>query len=268
MDDKKHKVVILCGHNLICLSTCSTIIESGVHVVGICVCDQRTAGLPITYIWKSMRKKGAKRVLGQLLGRIYYNMLSGKKDKIISRNLYSKTKIDNIIDNWKGDIHYTKSYSDPGTLKWLENLNADIFIVHTPYWLGKKVRELPKKQIVIGGHPGLTPKYRGAHSAFWAIYNGYPEDVGCSIFWLDGGVDTGDLIKQERIRIEAGDSFVTLGWKGMIREAEMQSKVILEYEDGIDIPRRKHDSIPESSYYDEPTLCEYLKYRKKQILTR
>lgn len=269
MNDKcKNRIAILCGPNLRHLSTCATIIKSNVLVVGICVCNQETAGLPIRYIWKSMKKKGVGKVFGQVLGRIYYNILNKKKDQIIHQKLYDEKEINNVINDWNGDIHYTKSYSDPETLKWLENLNADIFVVHTGYWVGKKVRKLPKKKIVIGGHPGLTPKYRGSHSAFWAIYNGHPEDVGCSIFWLGSGVDTGDLINQEKIKIEDGDSFVTLGWKGMIREADMQAKVICEYEDGIDIPKLRHDAIPEDSYYDVPTLFEYLKYRKKQKVAR
>lgn len=61
---------------------------------------------------------------------------------------------------------------------------------------------------------------------------------------------------------------MTLGWKGMIKQAEMQAKVILEYDDGRKIPRIKHESIPENSCYDLPTLFEYLKYKKKQNLVR
>lgn len=269
MDEKKrYSVAILCGPDLRHLSTCAIIIEAGINVVGICVCNQKNLGLPIKDIWKAIFRKGAKKILEQILGRIYYNLLNKRKDQIIFKKLYDEKKITNVIHNWNGEIHYTQSYSDPETLKWLEKINADIFVVHTGYWIEKKIRELPKENIIIGGHPGLTPKYRGAHSSFWAIYNGHPEDVGWSIFWLTGSVDAGDLIKQERIKIEDGDSFVTLGWKGMIREAEMQAKGILDYEKGIEIPRCRHDSIPDDSYYDVPTLNEYLKYRKKQKIVR
>jgi folate-dependent phosphoribosylglycinamide formyltransferase PurN len=268
MRSTTNRIAILCGPKLRHLSTCSTIIKSNVHVVGICICNEESGGLPIKYIWRSMKKKGAGKVFGQILGRMYYNLLNKRKDQIIHNKLYNEKEINEVISDWNGEIHYTTSYSDPETIRWLENLKADIFVVHTGSWVGKKIRELPKKKIVIGGHPGLTPKYRGSHSAFWAIYNGHPEDVGCSIFWLDGGVDTGDLIKQEKIKIEDGDSFVTLGWKGMIKEADMQAKVIREYQDGIAIPRIKYDSIPEDSYYDVPTLFEYLRYRKTQKGTR
>jgi methionyl-tRNA formyltransferase len=123
---------------------------------------------------------------------------------------------------------------------------------------------MPKKDIVIGGHPGLTPEYRGSHSAFWAIYNGEPEKVGCSVFWLDEGVDTGDLIVQEPIPIEPGDSYFTLGWKGMKRIAELQAKTVTDFDRGIPIRRKKHASIPAGSEYPVPTLLDYLKYRRRQ----
>lgn len=95
-----------------------------------------------------------------------------EKDKIIFNNLYHEDEIKKNITEWEGPTQYTKNYSDSETVKWLENLRADIFVVHTAYWVGKTVRELPGKKIIIGGHPGLTPEYRGSHSAFWAIYNG------------------------------------------------------------------------------------------------
>ena len=39
----------------------------------------------------------------------------------------------------------------------------------------KNVIEISKEKIVIGSHPGLVPFYRGAHSAFWCIYDEEPE---------------------------------------------------------------------------------------------
>lgn len=267
-DEKKNRIVVLCGSSLHHLFTCATLIKADLDVVGICVCDQKTMGLPAKYVWRSIKKKGLAKVMGQILGRIFYELLNKKKDKEIYRKLYDEENIRGVVMEWTDKFHYTDNYSNPETIDWLKSVDPDVMVVHTGYWIGKSVRKIAKKDIVIGGHPGLIPHYRGSHSAFWAINNGCPEDVGCSIFWLGGGLDTGDLIRQEKISINEGDSFVTLGWKGMIKEAEMQAEVLSEFELGIEIPRLKHNSIPENSYYDVPTLSEYLSYRKKQNLTR
>ena len=43
-------------------------------------------------------------------------------------------------------------------------------------------------------HGGLSPEYRGADCTFWALYNGEPENVGCTLHYINEGIDTGDLI--------------------------------------------------------------------------
>ena len=34
-------------------------------------------------------------------------------------------------------------------------------------------------------HGGLSPHYRGADSTFWALYNGEPDQVGCTLHRID-----------------------------------------------------------------------------------
>jgi folate-dependent phosphoribosylglycinamide formyltransferase PurN len=264
----KNRVVILCGNNLHHKQTCASLIFKGVEVVGICICDQTSLNLPFKYLIKSIKRKGFFRVISQVFARLVYNYKNKKKDSILKMEIFREKEIDSILNNWNGLTHYTKSYSDAKTLSWIDELSPDICVVHSPYWVSSAVRDLIKTNIVIGGHPGLTPNYRGAHSSFWAIYNGKPEDVGCSVFWLDDGVDTGDLISQRRVEVDPGDSFITLGWKAMKMESEMQANAILQFDLGTAIPRLRHKSIPENSYYDLPTLKEYLKYTKIQNKVR
>src|SRR5438270_825122 len=74
------RVVILSGPRVWHRSTCATLIASGANVVGICVADQRSAGLPLRYIWKSARRTGAFSVLSQIAGRALYRVLNGARD--------------------------------------------------------------------------------------------------------------------------------------------------------------------------------------------
>jgi len=264
MADTRNRVVILTAGEIWHRNTCATLLAAGVNVVGICIADQQTAGLPLKYIWKSFGRRGFFTTAGQIVGRIYYRLLNRSADREQQRAIFDEKRIGEVLSAYAGPMHRTENYSSPETLAWLESLAPDVLVVHSGYWVGKKVRAMPRKGVVIGGHPGITPEYRGSHSAFWAIYNGKPEDVGCSVFWLDEGVDTGDLIVQERIPVTAGDSYFTLGWKGMKRIAELQAKTVLDFDRGIPIPRMKHASIPPGSEYPVPTLLDYLRYRRRQ----
>ncbi len=51
--------------------------------------------------------------------------------------------------------------------------------------------------------PSLLPQYRGATPIQTALANGETE-TGVSIMLMDAGLDTGDLVAQERLAIEPG----------------------------------------------------------------
>jgi methionyl-tRNA formyltransferase len=54
-------------------------------------------------------------------------------------------------------------------------------------------------------HPSLLPRHRGRSSINWPIIQGESE-TGLSIFWPDGGIDTGDVLLQKRTVIAANDT--------------------------------------------------------------
>jgi len=58
-------------------------------------------------------------------------------------------------------------------------------------------------------HTSLLPKYRGAAPIQWALLNDEPE-TGVTIMKMDVGMDTGDILTQERTPIEAQDNAETL----------------------------------------------------------
>jgi methionyl-tRNA formyltransferase len=49
-------------------------------------------------------------------------------------------------------------------------------------------------------HPSILPKYRGASAINWAVINGETE-TGFTIFWVDEGIDTGDILLQEKVEV-------------------------------------------------------------------
>ena len=63
-------------------------------------------------------------------------------------------------------------------------------------------------QGVINLHPAYLPYNRGAYPNVWSIVDGTP--AGVTLHYIDAGVDTGDLISQQRIEIEPVDTGATL----------------------------------------------------------
>lgn len=264
----ENRIVVLCGPKLHHLNTCANLIRAGLNIVGVCIADQRTGGMPLRYLLKSVKKKGLWATGSRSLARIVYLGLNRHRDEAAYKELFNEREIEETLRLWPGHVHHTEDYSKPETLAWLKDREADVFVVHSPYWVGKKVRDLPRKGIVLGGHPGITPDYRGSHSAFWALYRRKPEDVGCTVFLVDSGVDAGDIVAQERIAISKGDSFMTLSWKAMIRTGEIQVEILKRLDQGGELPRRKINGVPPGSEFDNPTFSEFLRYRLSQSLVR
>lgn len=58
---------------------------------------------------------------------------------------------------------------------------------------------------IINSHPALLPLFPGAHAVRDAMLAGATE-TGTTIHWVDGGVDTGEIIAQEKVEILSEDT--------------------------------------------------------------
>jgi methionyl-tRNA formyltransferase len=81
-------------------------------------------------------------------------------------------------------------------------------------------------------HGGLSPRYRGADCTFWALYNGEPDQVGCTLHRIDAGIDTGALVAHIRPEVREGDDELTLFWRGIRDSAEVFVQMLDRLERG------------------------------------
>ena len=86
----------------------------------------------------------------------------------------------------------------------LESLHANLFIVIAFRMLPEVVWRMPELG-TFNLHASLLPKYRGAAPINWAVINGETE-TGVTTFFLKHEIDTGDILRQERIPIKPEDN--------------------------------------------------------------
>lgn len=75
-------------------------------------------------------------------------------------------------------------------------------------------------------HGGLSPRYRGADCTFWALYNGEPDQVGCTLHRIDEGIDTGTLIAHVCPAVKEGDDELELFWRAVRDGAEVYAQLL------------------------------------------
>lgn len=93
---------------------------------------------------------------------------------------------------------------DPEFVDQLKSLDADLFIVIAFRMLPEVVWQMPRLG-TFNLHASLLPKYRGAAPINWAVINGDTE-TGVTTFFLKHEIDTGDIIRQEKIAILPEDN--------------------------------------------------------------
>lgn len=122
----------------------------------------------------------------------------------------------------------------------LKKLNSDAFVVVAFRILPKEVFTIPSK-LSFNLHASLLPKYRGAAPIQWALIKGEKE-TGVTTFALEEKVDTGNLIIQEKIRIEKEDNFGSLHDKLSLLGADVVLRTVNLIDEG-DFELRTQDSI-------------------------
>jgi folate-dependent phosphoribosylglycinamide formyltransferase PurN len=265
LEQKQHRVVILCNPNLHTKASAVVLLRAGVNVVGIVAARQRSA---IARVRSSIKRNGIRAFVSRGLSRVLCHFLNGRRDREIYEQLYSEKEIETSIRFANVPIKLCASYGEQDVINWIRTLAPDILVVHSGTFVSRSVRELAKTGIVIGGHPGLTQSFRGGSSSFRAIYDKRPDDVGWTVFHLSKGIDTGDIIAQGRLTLGEGESFDTLDWRAMICIAQEQARLINELDNGNEIPRLPYGCVDASTLYWYPTLLEFLRYRLQQQRVR
>lgn len=123
------------------------------------------------------------------------------------------------------------------------SLNADCAVV-VAYG-----RILPQEMLdafphgAINLHFSLLPKYRGAAPVNWAIVNG-ERTTGVTTMKMDAGLDTGDILMQEKIEIGPSETAPQLLDRSAITGAELLSRTLADI-DSI-LPMKQNED--EASY--------------------
>jgi len=164
---------------------------------------------------------------------------------------YSNQKIKNsnhanikgIADKYKIDYYEIDSCKEKRLLNYknlIRDLNLDLILVLGWYYMiPEEIINFPKHG-TWGIHASLLPKYAGGAPLNWAIING-EEKTGVTLFRLDNGVDSGDIIEQKEFSIEFEDSIKDVYKKATIASKEMLSDALGNIENVRFIPQKKSE---------------------------
>lgn len=130
---------------------------------------------------------------------------------------------------------------DEEFISTLRGLRPDLFVVVAFRMLPKEVFEIPPKG-TINLHGSLLPRYRGAAPIQWAIIRG-ERRTGVTTFFIDEGMDTGNLILQREVEIGGDETAGQLHDRLAQIGAEVLMETVEQIAQGKAAQMKQDDSI-------------------------
>ena len=144
---------------------------------------------------------------------------------------------------------------DEAFLADLKSLNANLQVVVAFRMLPKAVWEMPKLG-TINLHASLLPNYRGAAPINWAIINGETK-TGVTTFFIDDKIDTGAMIANSELTIDANENAGQLHDRLMLLGSETIIKTLELIENDQAQPKIQNDlEISKTAYKLNKENCK------------
>lgn len=128
------------------------------------------------------------------------------------------------------------------TVRQLEDFDPDLFILCGYNKILKPlIIDIPPLG-TINLHGGKLPEYRGAAPINWQIING-ESSGGCSIIYVDEGIDTGDILAQELYPILPDDTHASVLEKTLHIFPALLGNVLWDIQQGTAkaVPQNPHE---------------------------
>lgn len=134
--------------------------------------------------------------------------MGGELDLLITlkdekaQNKSGRIYLDDIAEGYKIPLLKINNINEDKVINAVKRKEIDwLFIIGWSQIARKEILEAPTKGC-IGMHPTLLPRGRGRASIPWAILKGL-DKTGVTMFRLDEGIDTGDILGQIEIPIHS-----------------------------------------------------------------
>lgn len=160
-----------------------------------------------------------------------------KDEKLL--NYAKNNSIDYLVDS---------NINSTAFLKKIDSYNCDLMVSMSFNQIFRKdiINLTPNK--IINCHAGLLPFYRGRNILNWVLINDEKE-FGITVHFVDEGIDTGDIILQQKFDITDADDYSTLLDKSYVECANILFDSIKL------IQKKEFNRIPQKEIHPTGMYC-------------
>jgi hypothetical protein len=215
----------------------------------------------VPFLWRRIRRLGVAKVADELVLRLYYILFKSRRDRRMLKSYMAQVQRDIPVTYQRPPVYRVHDINSSASEALLKRLAPDVCVLMVMPLLKKRIFTIPPLGMLVF-HPGVTPEYRGPHSAFWAILNRELWGIGWSLLRVDAGVDTGGVLAQASTRNPdpLTESHVFLGHKSHVDGLPGVLQTLCKLQVG-EHPRVFTEGR-KSTNYTHPGFTDYLRYRK------
>lgn len=213
------------------------------------------------YLYRRARRIGLGKVLDEILLRVYWIIFHGAEERRELKKLMAQVKRDIPATYRRPQVHHIDDINSAESVKLLQRLAPDVCVLMVHPILKERVFSIPPLGMLVF-HPGVTPEYRGPHSAFWATLNEEFWGIGWSLLRVNKGIDTGVVLAQASTTTvdPLHDSHVLMQHKSHVDGLPAVVETLRRIEAG------ERPEVPmidrRSTNYTHPGISDYLKLRR------
>lgn len=204
------------------------------------------------FLLNRARRMGYREVAGQVLFQAMVPPILGR---------LSRHRIEEILRAYSLDpspippnrVIRVKSANSPEARKALQNFTPDLVVINGTRILDAETLSAVDARF-INIHAGITPLYRGVHGGYWALAASDPDHCGVTVHEVDTGVDTGRILRQEKIAVTRRDNFVTYP----LLQLGAGIPLLLRHLSAGELSQSADDTVA-SRLWSHPTLWGYLR---------
>jgi methionyl-tRNA formyltransferase len=148
--------------------------------------------------------------------------------------------------------------------KALRHLQVDLMLLAGTPIVRAPVLSVPRIG-TLNAHQGALPRFRGMNVIEWAIFEGSPPTI--TVHFVDPGVDTGDIVAEERVSLYPGDTLDAVRERASVQQVGLLARTAIAAASGS-LPRRTQRSEEGRQYFSmHPALREIAAERLRQQIS-
>jgi len=200
-----------------------------------------------------MVRVGVLKVIGQILFMLLLPIMSRLSERRI-QSLVTSAGLSTLRPTGIPIARFN-SVNSQACVKWLKKERPSVVVLNGTRIVSPKLLR-SCNAVFLNTHCGITPAYRGVHGGYWALVCGDKDNVGVTVHLVDAGIDTGDIVFQETIKIDEQDNFLTYPVKQYIVGIPLMRRAIADVISGNLQTFRRGDLS--SAVWYHPSVWQYI----------